>query len=245
MRDKKDLQRLLNLNFLDLTNKTICVGRYDLPKVFCNLEEYPDYIALYSQPCDYHRTNNTAVSFYDYDIRFDNDNGLYNAIYFNNEKRLEDFRRRFKGVKYFIAPDYSQCGDVQAYHNVHRLGRAREVSIWLSLNTGAIVIPNITCCQEKDLEYNCDGLEDVDTVAVSTKGRSTDSLDRSLIQKSVDNCLLKLPNLNAIIVYSTSANSKEVDELFRNAKKKGIKIIVPDNQLRSRNIARSSHVQHR
>lgn len=242
MREKKDLQRLLNLNFLDLTNKTVCVGGYDLPKVFCNLEEYPDYIALYSQPCDYHRTNNTAVSFYDYDIRFDNYNGLYNAIYFNNEKRLEEYRWRFKGVKYFIAPDYSRCGDVQAYHNIHRLGRAREVSIWLSLNIGAIVIPNISSCQEKDYEYNCDGLEDVDTVAVSTKGRSTDSLDRLLLQRSVDNCLLKLPKLKAIIVYSTSASGKEVDELFRNAIDKGIRIIVPDNQLRLRNIARSSNV---
>ena len=59
------------------------VGKYDMPKVYCNPAELPDYIALYSQPCEYHKTANTCVSFYDYDIKFDNDNGLYNAIQTN------------------------------------------------------------------------------------------------------------------------------------------------------------------
>jgi len=81
MKKKKDLITKLNLNILNYTNKTIGDGYYDFPTLYCNLKEPPDYIALYSQPCDYHRTNKTVLSFYDYDDKFDGYDGLYNAIY--------------------------------------------------------------------------------------------------------------------------------------------------------------------
>lgn len=104
MRFRHDLKRKLNLNFLDVTNKTVCVGKYDLPKLYCDPDEYPDYLALYSQPCDYHKTKNTCVCFYNYDDSFDGRNGLYQAIYWDDTTRLKEFRERFKGVKYFISP---------------------------------------------------------------------------------------------------------------------------------------------
>lgn len=242
MRDKKDLRKLLNLNYLDLTNKTVCVGKYDMPKVYCNPTELPDYIALYSQPCEYHRTENTCVSFYDYDSKFDNENGLYNAIRYRKEARLDEYRRRFVGVKYFISPDYSQLGDVPYYHNIHRLGKSREVSLWLSLNTGASVIPNMPCCCEDDLEFICDGLEDVSIIAFSTKGRIDTDQNIDLIRKSICVSIEKLSKLKSILVYDVSINNQLVDELFLPAKQQGINVIVPDNLLKSRNIMRSTHV---
>ncbi|WP_308605027.1 hypothetical protein [uncultured Fibrobacter sp.] len=48
-------KRLL-LHYLDYTNKTHKSGRLELPCVQCNTEIVPDYIALYSQTGDYHRT---------------------------------------------------------------------------------------------------------------------------------------------------------------------------------------------
>lgn len=243
MRDKKDLRKLLNLNYLDLTNKTVCAGKYDMPKVYCNPAELPDYIALYSQPCEYHKTANTCVSFYDYDIKFDNDNGLYNAIRYKKESRLNEYRRRFEGVKFFISPDYSQLGDVPYYHNIHRLGRAREVSLWLSLNVGASVIPNIPCCCDEDLEFVCDGLEDVSIVAFSTKGRTDTEQNINLLRKSILVSIDKLKNLKSILIYDVSIDDKMVNELFEPARKQNINVIVPDNLLKSRNIARSNHVQ--
>ena len=245
MRDKKNLQRLLNLNYLDFTNKTVCIGEYDLPKLFCDIEEYPDYIALYSQPCEYHKTANTCVSFYDYDVKFDGQNGLYDAIYHKNEKRLDEFKTRFRGVKFFIGPDYSECGDVPVYHNLNSLGKARETSLWLALNMEASVIPNIPCCRERELEYLCDGLEDVTVVAFSTKGRTDKPKDIYLIKQSVHVVIEKLPNLKAIIVYDVSISNRMVDKLFSEARELGIKIIVPDNLLKKRNIERSKHVQYK
>ena len=43
----KNLKRLLNLNFTDVTNKTHSVGEYDLLYIAAKITKYPDYIALY------------------------------------------------------------------------------------------------------------------------------------------------------------------------------------------------------
>lgn len=241
MRFRQDLKKKLNLNFLDVTNKTVCVGKYDLPKLYCDPDEYPDYLALYSQPCDYHKTKNTGVCFYNYDDSFDGRNGLYQAIYWNDTSRLNEFKKRFEGVKYFISPDYSMCGDVQNYHNIHRLGRAREVSIWLTLNTRATVIPNMPCCREEDLEFFCDGLEDVSVIAFSTKGRSDTPKNIELLKKSVIVSLDKLSNLKAVIVYGTSATEKALNNIFCPVLDKGLKLVVPDNILKSNNLRRTQN----
>ncbi|SFE29565.1 hypothetical protein SAMN04487835_13410 [Sharpea azabuensis] len=91
IKEPRDLKKQLNYRHLNLTNKTICCGELDLPEIMCDLPELPDYIALYSQPSDYHRTKMTAVSFYDYDNEMDGQHGLYNAIKYGNEKDLSFF----------------------------------------------------------------------------------------------------------------------------------------------------------
>ena len=245
MRNKENLCKLMNINYLHLTNKTLCVGKYNLPSLYCSVDEYPDYIALYSQPCEYHKTERTAVSFYDYDIRFNGRNGLYAAIYYDDKKLLEQFKLRFKGVRYFISPDFSMIGDGQLYHNVCNYGMSREVALWLLLELGAVVIPNIPCSSEADLEYITDGIEDVNIVAFSTKGRSDNPIDINLIRLSLDAVLKNIPNLKVILVYDTSISNELVDELFKPARNLGIDVIVPGNSLKYRNIARShSNVQH-
>ena len=243
MRYKNDLKRKLNLSFLDVTNKTTCVGQYDLPKLYCDPAEYPDYLALYSQPCEYHKTERTGVCFYNYDDKFDGRNGLYQAIYWNDTKRLDEFRQRFKGVKYFISPDYSECGDIQQYHNLHRLGRSRETALWLTLNVEATVIPNMPCCRESDLQFFCDGLEEVTVVAFSTQGRFTAPRDLDLLRRSILVSLDKLSKLKAVIVYDTSASENALNDLFSPVTEKGLKLIVPDNLLKTINRRRSQNVQ--
>lgn len=115
----KNLKKKLNLNYLDITNLTYPVGKYGLPALACDIDVYPDHIALYNNPKDYHKTDNTAVAFYLFDNVFDGEDGLYNAIYFDNEKRLKEFKKRFEGVKFFISPDYSQLGDIDLIENLN------------------------------------------------------------------------------------------------------------------------------
>ena len=88
-RTPKDLRKLLNLSYLRYTNKTHAAGIHDLPALSCNTSVLPDYIALYNHPADYHHTPLTAVAFYLYDNEFDGKDGLYNAIYYDDAKRLQ------------------------------------------------------------------------------------------------------------------------------------------------------------
>lgn len=140
----RNLQNLINLNFMEFLGKTKMVGRFDLPYVVSKLTTYPDFIALYREPNKYNFTPRTCVAFYEYDRNFDGIHGLWNAIYFNLEKQKNLFQYRFTDVKYFIAPDYSLCGDIPLIENIHRVFRSRIVSIWLTMTLGKQVIPNIT-----------------------------------------------------------------------------------------------------
>lgn len=126
---KKDIKRLLNLNFTDVSNKTYSVGEYDLPYIAAKITSYPDYIALYRDKCDYQRTDRTCVSFYNYDSFFYGFDGIWNAIYYGRSDLKEFYRKRFAGVKYFVAPDYSLCGDINHIENLYRLFRARIRSV--------------------------------------------------------------------------------------------------------------------
>ena len=235
VKEQRDLKRKLNYNHLRLTNKTICCGELDLPEIQCNLQELPDYIALYSQPSDYHRTNRTAVSFYDYDNKMDGQHGLYNAIKYDNKRDIEFFKKRFQGVKIFFMPDYSVFGDIQAYENHHRMGRAREVALWLTMENNSIVIPNIAAGSRKDFNYMFDGYEKVKVAGISTKSKLPKREDRELLQETINEALVRMPSLKTFIVYDISADNKDADIMFREAREKGIEVVIPDNSMKIRN----------
>lgn len=237
----KELKSLLNLNYLDLTNKTHKVGKYDLPSVKCPAIYDIDYIALYKELRNYQKTPKTVISFYQFDKEFDGINGLSNAIWYNDKRRLDFFKRRFSNCRYFIAPDYSQCGDIENAENIHRIFRARVISLWLTLNLGAIVIPNITYSNKKSFEYMLDGLEECQTVAFSTKGIMKKSSEKDLLIAAIAKTVDTL-NLKSIIVYTVSIDKETVLKLFAYAINRNIEIIIPDNLLQKRNIERSDNL---
>ena len=61
---KEKLRKKLNLNYLTLTNKTHRVGELDFPEIMCPYIVEPDYLALYSEKRNYHKTALTAICFY-------------------------------------------------------------------------------------------------------------------------------------------------------------------------------------
>lgn len=235
-----NLKKSLNLNYLDLTNLTHKYGKYDLPSMSCPNIMNIDYIALYGQPQDYLKTKNTIVSFYQYDNQFDGINGLFNAIYYNEQKLLSKYKERFKKCKIFISPDYSQCGDLERIENIYRIFKARIVSLWLTIEIGAIVIPNITYSSQDSLEYIFDGLEDCKTVAFSTKGSLQKEYAKGLLATSIKRAVDRL-NIETIIVYSVSIDDQKILNLFKYAIDRNIRIIIPNNSLRERNIERSGN----
>lgn len=235
MRKKKNLKKLLNLGILDYTNLTYKIGNLDMPYVSCQNVPQIDFLALYSQPSTYWQTQNACICFFEYDVVFDGLYGLWNAIYYNVKELQEFYIERFQGVKYFIAPDYSQCGDVSDIENNYRQFKARIVSIWLTMKLNAVVIPLVSCANEKSMKTMLDGMDDCKVVAFNTKGCLNDSIQLKILQKALKYTVDRLQNLSSIIVYSSSPNTLKVRSLFQYALDKGIDVQIPDNTLQTRN----------
>jgi len=227
---------LININFIDLTNKTYNCGKFDLPYVKCPNLVNPSYLALYSETCNYQKTNRTFICFYQYDVKFDNIKGLFEAIYHNDEKLLAKYKERFKNVRYAIAPDYSEVGDIPRIENVYRLFKSRIVSLWLWLECNIIVIPNITYANENYFDIMLDGMQDTEVVSFSVKGSMKKKTERELLLKAIKNVVDNLKKLKKIIVYSVSVDDNKVITLFKYAYLKGIEIVIPNNILKERNV---------
>ena len=224
------------MNYLTYAGKTIACGKKDLPALYCNTRVYPDFLALYGEPSLYKKTAATAVCFYQFDNKFHKRDGLYEAIYYKDEALLDYYKKRFAGVKFFIAPDYSIMGDIHQIETDHRLFRARIVALWLMFELDAVVIPNITFFDKNGtIGIELDGLENCSVVAISTKGHIDNPDEYERLKRNIRITVDRL-NLKAIIVYDVCGTDEKTLEAFRYATDKGIKVIIPDNTLKTRNI---------
>ncbi len=234
MKIKTNLDKLLNIGFAKVLNHTVCCGEMDMPELICDIDKYPDYIALYKDVSQYHATENTCVAFYHYDSVFDGKNGIFQSIYNDNIKALDSLKKKFEGVRYIITPDYSILGDLPLIENIHRIYKARLVGAWFMQNTSAIAIPNISIADKRTEKYALDGLEKCTAVAFSTKGHMNSSNERKRLEYNIKATVDRL-NLKAIIVYDVCSDNIATLKVFDYAIQKGIKIIIPDNSLKERN----------
>ncbi len=243
MRIKENLIELLNLNYLHYSNKTVSKGSMDIPAICCNTEIYPDFIALYSEKGLYHKTDRTAVGFFQYDDGFDGKNGLWWAIYYNDEKRLAYFKERFKGVKYVIIPDYSELGDIHKIENDYRLFRGSIVGLWFMFEIGAVVLPNISFPTKESCDSAIKRYEGSSVVLFSTKGHMDNPQENKRLRENIRLTVDKMPEIKTIIVYDVCSTNHATLDTFSYAVQKGIEIVIPDNTLKSRNIelCRKSH----
>lgn len=236
-RENRDMYKLLNHNIQRLLNQAERAGEYGFPVLHCNTDVFPDYLALFCQPGYYHKTKNSGVCFYSYDISFDDIHGLFNAIYYGDRKLLEYYKERFRGVKFFITPDYSVFGDIQKVENLQRIWKARIVALWFIIELHAVVIPNIMYYSEESLPITCCGLEKCSVVAFSAKGHVRYATERRLTKYAIKYVVDHFP-LKAIVVYSACGVDANCLKLFQYAIDKGVEIIIPDNSLRARNMER-------
>ena len=221
----------LNLHYTKIANRTQVSPILELPCITCQLKEFlPTYLALYHHPRDYMANpSSTGVCFFVDDRRFDNRDGLFNAIYYNDAKRLNFYRQRFNGVRIFIEPDYSLCGDMCLAEKVSRRFKMRTVAVWLATELHAIVIPLITYANESSFRYMLDGIEDSNTVAFSTKGSVRNKKHRDLLLKAVQYTVDHM-KLRYIVVYST-CSYEITSDLFAYAINNGVQLIIPRNRL--------------
>ncbi len=217
----KNNPKLLNLNYLKYTNETYSCGPFDFPYITNVKVPTLDYIALYSDKREYHKTPNTAVAFYEYDNIFDGINGLFNAIYYDHQALINKYKERFKGVKYVISPDYSQCGDVQVIENLYRYFKAAIVSLFFILELDIEVIPNITYASKDYFPYMLNGIEDVEVICFSLVGSYKNLEQRELLSAAIDYCLIHLSNLKQIILYRDNLSNDDVLPPFSKSSREG------------------------
>lgn len=229
------LSKSLNANDAWLINKTYTVGDRDMIHILSPSKVHIDYLALYSQPSDYQKIPNTALCFYESDLKMDSRNGLWNSIRYGDKKRLNEFKKRFECFDYAILPDYSMCGDGLETANAYNIQRSREVGLWLVEECGVMVIPNITYADEKTFTYLFDGLEDCSVIAYSTKGTMKKPYQVDLLKQAIHLSIEKLSKLKTIIVYSVALDDSKTLNLFEEAIDNGIDVVIPDNLLKSRN----------
>lgn len=234
---EKDLKKKCVLNYLELTNKTRLTGWFDLPELHCDTTVFPDYLALYNQPGLYHKSDRTGVAFFLYDKVFAGQNGLGNAIYYNNKRQLDEFRERFSGVRFFIMPDYSLFGDLDPLENLLRFRTALWISIWMAEELDAVVIPLVTVPSREYLDLVLECFQSCSVVAFSTKGYVGNHEERALLDEVIRETVDRLP-LKTIVVYDVCGDNYQAQDIFHYALEKGVELVIPPNSLKDRNTAR-------
>ncbi len=232
-RNSIDIPNKLNYGIADLLNQSF-LNEYDLPIHHCDPSVYPDYIALNCEPSAFHKTPLTAVAFYTYDRAFDKIDGLYNAIYYKNNRLLEKYKNLYRGVAFVIAPDYSMFDDIWHFENEYRLFKVRIIILWFVLEIGAVVIPNATYLSVDKLDLYMSGFEKCTVMCFSTKSHVRYASDRQRIKETVRYAVDHFP-LKTILVYSVCGKDKTSLSLFDYAIVKGIDVLIVDNTMRRRN----------
>ena len=166
---------------------------------------------------------------------FDGLYGLWNGIYYGVKEIQDFYLERFKEVKFFVAPDYSKCGDSIEVDNRHRQFRSRVTAIWLTIHLNALVIPLVSTANSSEMEYMIDGMQDCRAVAFNAKGPMGDPTQLPIFMESIQYTVDHLPDLQSIIVYTSSPNDEKILEIFSYAIEHKIEIQIPDNTLRVRN----------
>ena len=205
-------------------------GDFDMPLFGC-FEDISkiDYLTLYSDLKEYHKTDNTCICFYQYDHIFDGIHGLYNSIIYQDKYRLERFKERFKDVKYIIGPDYSLFGDFPVALQIFNVYKSRLCSEWIKNNSGAIVIPNIRWTFDYSYSFCFDGIMKGSNIAISILGQIRDKENRKMFYDGFKTVIERIePKMIVVYGFVTESN---FDEVFGYAKEKGIQVIIPHSKI--------------
>lgn len=233
VRQKIDINSKLNYEIAYWLNQAE-FNENHLPIHYCDPDIYPDFIALNTEKSKFYYTPKTALAFYSYDRTFDHLNGLYNAIYYNDKKLLEKYKKRYANINFVIAPDYSIFDDIWRYENESRLFKIRVIMLWFKIELGAIVIPNAIYVSPEKLPLYLSGFENCTTIAFSTKGHMRYNSDITRIKETVKYVVDNFP-LKTIIVYSVCGKDDKVLKVFDYATNNNVKVLIVNNTMRQRN----------
>lgn len=231
-----DMKKQLNYNIANYLNRSQLNDDH-FPIFHTDSFIYPDFMAMNTEKHKFHLTPTTALAFYTFDRTFDNKNGLYNAIYYNDKQLLAKYKKMYSGIKFVIGPDYSIFDNSWKQENESRLLKIRIIMLWFAFEIGAVVIPNAVYGSEDMLSYYHSGFEECELFALSTKGHMRYAIERNRV-KSVVKYLVDNTAVKTLLVYSACGKDENTLKLFTYAKNHGISVIIVNNTLRQRNISK-------
>lgn len=208
-----------------ILNNAQVEGKYDLPLVGYFGDEFPDYIALYTNLFEYHKTKNTAVAFFQYDEQFDSINSIWNAICLKKEKLLRKYKERFKNIQFVICPDYSITGDMPKAMQIFNIYRSRIVGIWLRDYCGCTLIPNLRFNNSNSYDFCFDGIAYGSVVCLSILGLCAKKEDVCNLKNGLHEAIKRI-RPKTIILYG-ECEQKKYFSIFSEVINEKIPIIKP------------------
>lgn len=238
--NKENINKKLILNYTKLTRlvKKEPIENFPIITNKYYLELIPKYLVLYSEKKLYEKES-SALCFYNYDDKFNGQNGLWNSIYYNNINDLNKYIARFKNIKIVIEPDNSQVDCIEVIENKYRIFQNRIIGLWFIHQIHAWWIPNITFSSESSFKYMLLGIETCEVIAFSLKGSMKHKEDMYIYAKAIKFTVDNMKKLKAIIVFSISKDDEKVNIIFQYAIQKGIKIFIPENTQKLLNICKN------
>lgn len=224
---------LLNLGILNVLDSIPC-SEEGIPQIGLHHIPYIDYCALYSDLCEYDKTDSTCLTFYEYDNVFDGRNGLWNSLVYDDKRALNAFKNRFKDLRYIAGPDFTVAADLPEEWNRFACFKSAVINGWLRLNTHAEIIPNISYVGKESLAYCFAGIEKGSFLAYSTKGNLNSLEGKEFVKESLKAAIDAIEPIG-IMIFATSFRLSKDDPLFAYAISKGVEILIPETRARERN----------
>lgn len=193
-----------------------------------------DYLALYTDLKDYKRKN-TAVCFYQDDIYYDGIGGLFNAIYYKDEKLINKFYNRFKNNPIILETDYSLSGDVHLFENLFRKFKGHYVIDFMKREWNKIVIPQVSFVDKYTKKIILKTIKPSSVVCLSTKGMLKENSQLSLFNEIIDTLISDIKP-SVIYLYNVAVKSQMLKHQINRLKEANIKVIIPSNKLLLRNL---------
>ncbi len=207
-----------------LKNANFNTGFYQIPDLGDVEIEKPLGLVLWSNRNKCENKSKYGLIFYEYDSKFDGEDGIYNILKYKTDERVQQLVDELKEFAFVVCPDYSVYGNFPNYKQIEAMSKSREVGYILS-TYGIKVVVNFRATYEWSYELALTGICYNGIVSIGTLGCLRDNESRTLLKNSV-RALVDHIKPRIIIVYGYAK-----DDIFKVAKDNGAQIWQFDSEI--------------
>lgn len=228
MNKKNNIQNLLNLNYLNLSNLVEHYSKFNIPKVSAKFTIKDKYIVLYREYYNYFEFF-SCLAFFDYDEEFYGKNGLFNALYYNNTKLIEEVRRLLDHINYVIQPDYINENNNNKVEDIYAFFKSKILAIHFLKHHRTFTIPLIYYKKEHLLNLILEHYENIHIVCFKFMEIENNEKNIELLKKAIKEIVDRFTDLKQVIVFTDIIDETLINNIFAYVKEKNIQFLNPEN----------------